>query len=398
MFKWLSALRSPAHEPTLFLPERAREAEDPDAVVQPLIGQCNHLRDHLSLGLDNLPRAAWIAYYTDFYHWQVNNGGHSQFYANCTPEKVEPGFVREAMAEMDMPEGLPAIFDEFMAWVEREPELAAAQTGFDDIPDTLNALDKRFYAINTDYKLSRVVADWVRKRPEVRYVPDETYYENFVGHYLRHPDLGPRLRKALLERLQRQQEDPTESMLRYALASLNPQQWLARAIPVAPMQDEAGQSVPVWNVMGSTSMMKVASLAEGSMVMEHGPAKGYGKGQGKTLGSVSAEARDLGPRLAKLYPIAWGAEHLLQQLDKRYRLIDMAYMGPANLGRDGTDSGVWRLRSDPPTDYVLGVAFNALALIRRPPKDKLMATIPMRQAVKQARKEGFGPDGGESVH
>lgn len=123
-----------------------------------------------------LPPHAMQSYHADLYLAQVNNGGHSQFIGNLMGPHFDITIrnVRQALKSIGSVH-FTKIFDDFLVWMNENPSLVSEQTGFGDIPEALNDLDKRFYGQANTPSLSDLNAKWIESWKDLRVVNANVY-------------------------------------------------------------------------------------------------------------------------------------------------------------------------------------------------------------------------------
>ncbi|MBU1383640.1 MAG: DMP19 family protein [Alphaproteobacteria bacterium] len=140
---------------------------DSYAPVQACIDFCNWCRQDAGLGLEEVAPDAWRCYFVDYYRAQVSNGGHAQFAGNSGLRPRVLDFIAEGLKAMEASEFLE-IFEEFRHAMDRDPALrrrTVESGGFGDIPDVIEALDRRFFALNSIWLLVEHTSAWVTTRP-----------------------------------------------------------------------------------------------------------------------------------------------------------------------------------------------------------------------------------------
>lgn len=176
MFSSLLALLTPRRSKAataVLAPEILVDARDVGpgtdsyAPVQACIDFCNWCRQEAGLELAEVAPDAWRCYFVDYYRAQVSNGGHAQFAGNSGLRPQELDFIAEGLRAMEATE-FSGIFEEFRRAMDRNPVLrrkTVESGGFGDIPDVIQALDRRFFALNDIWQLVDRTSAWVTTRP-----------------------------------------------------------------------------------------------------------------------------------------------------------------------------------------------------------------------------------------
>lgn len=156
---------------------RAGESGNYD-LVQALVNFVNAMTGEGLYSRFELEQKAMQSFHADFYLAQVNNGGHSQFIHNSfgnLPFVIAD--VRAGLAAMKAHAFVP-VFEKMAAWVEKNPDEAKKQTGFEGgRAALLDELDTAFYKADKETALITLNSRWIATWPELRPVDDNDYRE-----------------------------------------------------------------------------------------------------------------------------------------------------------------------------------------------------------------------------
>ena len=173
-----------SHSKPIMLPLSVKDHSDAFAIIQAVVDFFNIVgRENKRPSFDVFPSAALYSYYVDFYYAQVCNGGHSQFYVNCSIEKREVLFVYNGLKEMGDPSYI-RLFNNFLNWVNHNPIVAEQQTGFGDVPQELEYYDTVFFTLEKQTGITVLNAKWITSLDETVYV-EHTDYEDYKNKVLK---------------------------------------------------------------------------------------------------------------------------------------------------------------------------------------------------------------------
>ena len=170
-------------------------AKQPDKaydLVYAIVEYVNHVQREGVFHARELPAVAIQAYHADFYLAQVNNGGHSQFIGNAGANL--PTTSADALAGLKAmgADAQHQILSEMVAWLNANPEEAAAQNGFSVRAKLLDELDTRFYEADKQSPMIDRSANWIATWPELRAVEDDQYAAEILKLAQLNPHLAPR--------------------------------------------------------------------------------------------------------------------------------------------------------------------------------------------------------------
>lgn len=159
----------------ILLPERCKSPEAQVwGVTSAVVDYVNFMRQHALFRDAELPEQAIFFYYTDYYYAQVCNGGHSQFVHNATNAKPILEMAVKLFTDMEFAE-LASIATQFLGWIDKNPDEAAKQDGFETRHPDLEELDTAFYeAINDDKYFIRA-GRYLSNLSNIRFVADDRY-------------------------------------------------------------------------------------------------------------------------------------------------------------------------------------------------------------------------------
>lgn len=156
---------------------KAGEAGNYD-LVQALVNFVNAMTGDGLYTRFELPEKAMQAFHADFYLAQVNNGGHSQFIHNSFGNL--PFVIRDVRAALTgmKADAFLATFERMAAWVDKNPDEAKKQTGFEGgRAALLDELDEAFYDADKTNQLITLNSRWIATWPELKAVDDADYRE-----------------------------------------------------------------------------------------------------------------------------------------------------------------------------------------------------------------------------
>lgn len=173
--------------------EAAREPNEAEYLTGAVVDYVNQIQRVGVFTRDELPAVAMQAYHADYYLAQVYNGGHSQFIGNTGAAQL-PTTAGDALGGLKaMGAGAQhQILLEMMAWMEANPDEAAAQNGFTQRAPALEALDTRFYEAERRQPMTPLGARWIASWPELRAVAQEQYASEIDQLAQLHPYLSQR--------------------------------------------------------------------------------------------------------------------------------------------------------------------------------------------------------------
>lgn len=128
---------------------------------------------HASLyKVGEFPEEAYALYAADYYIGQVKNGGHSQYISNDRNSLAAESTIPYAIGGLELIGCKPfaECLKDMQTWMKRNPDEAAAQNGFTVRAEALEALDKRFFALDEEVYYGAVRA-WLAQSPMVRALP-----------------------------------------------------------------------------------------------------------------------------------------------------------------------------------------------------------------------------------
>lgn len=172
-------------------------SDEPYDLIAEVIGFVNFCNAQGAILLEELPRNALRSYYTDYYHLQVNNGGHGQFAGNSNWSEATNDCIREGLEAFGS-EDIRGIFDEFSNIMESDPDRAQFildGCGFGEILPEVKELDSRFFALETHKTLVPAHNAWLRTLPELRTVEDEDYEKELQALIVTNPHVLERNRE-----------------------------------------------------------------------------------------------------------------------------------------------------------------------------------------------------------
>lgn len=117
--------------------------------------------------------AQWANAYLH-YIGQVENGGHGQFASNSELRPSTISGIDKVLAAAGYME-LHAIFHDFLTQMDA-PEIrqrAVETAGFDGTPETLKALDRRYFALGSSGDKVARLSEWAASLPMLKPVPTE---------------------------------------------------------------------------------------------------------------------------------------------------------------------------------------------------------------------------------
>lgn len=164
--------------------------EDSWKLVCNVVDFVNEMLARGAYRVDEIPARAIQAYWADYYLAQVVNGGHSQFMGNSRSSGTDPEFIQNsALADLRAmgAAGHCETLTEMIAWAEANSSEARKQSGFGNRAATLDALDKRFYAIDNKMPMAEISAAWIRTWPELTVVSECDYADAIEKAKQRNP-------------------------------------------------------------------------------------------------------------------------------------------------------------------------------------------------------------------
>ncbi|MGV2102569.1 DMP19 family protein [Rhizobium sp. 21-4511-3d] len=130
--------------------------------------------DLLNKGLkeEEISPLALESYYGNFYLAEVDNGGFAQFVFNSGWDRNVVRYVRRGLLDIDARQNL-ALFDEVVEKVaaldpkKLETFLSVQTFGKDEIRDSLNGDDSKFFALQNAENLTKLNSTWLRRQPSL---------------------------------------------------------------------------------------------------------------------------------------------------------------------------------------------------------------------------------------
>lgn len=121
------------------------------------------------------PKAMQV-FHADWYSSEVKNGGHSQFIHNAGREiDTTIANARAGLSACGATRQL-ATLEKMSAWVARNPDEAAKQTGFEGgRDDFLDTLDDAFYEADEAAPMEDLLARWITSWADLQIVDDDNY-------------------------------------------------------------------------------------------------------------------------------------------------------------------------------------------------------------------------------
>jgi hypothetical protein len=227
-------------------------SEDHDAAKQPgnghllvcaIVDYVDDIQRAGVYGRHELLPALMQAYHADYYLAQVNNGGHSQFIGN-TSVGMLPTTGADTLAGL-LAMGAQVqhqILDEMMAWVEANPEEAAAQNGFSVSASLLDQLDTRFVEAEQQMPMSELSAGWIATWPQLRLVPADQYSDEIERLAQLNPHLEARRIWQSVEHLHFQMTGQLEITVAAACGAVKPNPEVKLALHAGSNMEVEGQT------------------------------------------------------------------------------------------------------------------------------------------------------------
>jgi hypothetical protein len=204
--------------------EAARQPGEAYRLTGAVADFVNGIQDLGVYARHEIPAVAMHAYNADYYLAQVNNGGHSQFIRN-TGVALLPSTTVDALAGLEAmgAQAQRQILAEMIAWLEANPEEAAAQNGFSVRAAALDALDDRFYEAERKAPIAELSAEWIAGWPELRPVAREQYSAAIEAIAQLNPHLTARRIWQAVQQLRHQMTDHLQITVAAACGAVKPE-------------------------------------------------------------------------------------------------------------------------------------------------------------------------------
>ncbi len=257
------ATGSDAAEPfrvrSIVVRESAMSSGHPYDLVSDVVDFVNFCAAQAAIAPEEMPQNAMRSYYTDYYHAQVNNGGHGQFVGNSNWTESFNTYIQEGLKAFG-DEKFCAIFEDLCTLMESDPERAQIimdGRGFGDIPPEVQALDSRFFALEPDENLLPAHADWLRELPELHPVGDQDYENVLRGLAHSNPNFSKRKRAAKRQAITATTKDPllTTAKLLCQRAGLTAPMQMGAGKPGSTAPD--GREGTAWQFVNETEVYEV---------------------------------------------------------------------------------------------------------------------------------------------
>lgn len=261
---------------TVVVPRNALEAaRDPNKVeylTGAVVDYVNQIqRAGVYMG-DELPAVAMQVYHSDYYLAQVMNGGHSQFIGN-TGAAMLPTTSGDALAGLEAM-GASAqhqILLEMMAWVEANPNEAAAQNGFTQRAAALKVLDTRFYEAERRQPLTQLAARWIASWSELQAVASDQYASEIERLAQLHPHMSRRRIWRSVRQIRFQMMDRLQITAAAACGAVVPEPELKLLVIPGRNQDVEAQQCVVFEVKTDKGARLCVYEKAGGQLYEYGP-------------------------------------------------------------------------------------------------------------------------------
>ena len=161
----------------IVVPQSSYTTADEYALLQANVNFVNTMLNDGACVLDELPRNALLSYHVDYYMSQVLNGGLGQFVGNSG---WKPHIVADCLAGLKAM-GADEHFDVFRrlkGFLDINHDRAryvADGRGFGDIHPTIVEFEDEFDASGGGVAIRDANAEWLKRLPELKVVPDKSY-------------------------------------------------------------------------------------------------------------------------------------------------------------------------------------------------------------------------------
>ena len=202
-------------------------AAEPDGAYHMSAAIVDYVNDVQQAGVfarHEMPAKAMQAYHADYYLAQVNNGGHSQFIGNSG--ELLRTITADALVGLEaMGADGPAPNPDRDGRMGRRKPRGRRRAGRFRRPrgESLDGLDKRFYAAESETPIASLAARWIAGWPELRIVEDEQYTSAIEEIAASNPHLGPRLVWKGVQEIRYQLTDPLQIAVAAACGAVEPQ-------------------------------------------------------------------------------------------------------------------------------------------------------------------------------
>lgn len=153
--------------PEILVTLAARQAEDPNTLLDALIQFCNWSVEEAWLVRDEVQPDAWPIYHASYYVAEIQNGGHGQFAANSGMKPEVLGDVETGLERIGL-DDLLTIFRRFRIALDSDAALKTATmrgAGFGELPAAIRELDDAFFASPEPGRFPHQASRWLKHTP-----------------------------------------------------------------------------------------------------------------------------------------------------------------------------------------------------------------------------------------
>ncbi|QND59510.1 DMP19 family protein [Mesorhizobium huakuii] len=207
------------------------------------------------------PKAMQV-FHADWYSSEVKNGGHSQFIHNAGREiDTTIANARAGLSACGATRQL-ATLEKMSAWVARNPDEAAKQTGFEGgRDDFLDTLDDAFYEADEAASMEDLLARWITSWADLQIVDDDNYDDTIDRLVVANPQRESRLLHESVSKLVSQMLSQRDVGAGLACAKASPSE-IKRGFGMARMLDVEGEKQMVFQLRTSADELRLCAATK----------------------------------------------------------------------------------------------------------------------------------------
>lgn len=167
-------------------------SEEPGHIVQSNIGFVNALMQEFILPSE-IAREALLSCTVDDHLYEVNNGGHSQFFSNTEWSQNVIALLREGLEAMKADQHLSLLSDVLSVVKGLQPEELTEP--YERVV-ALDPFDDRFYELAGREDLTTMNANWLRSLPDLKVMSEDEMQAEVENQASRIADRAARMQMA----------------------------------------------------------------------------------------------------------------------------------------------------------------------------------------------------------
>jgi len=209
--------------PYIIVPAKAYNSERASDLVSAVVDFCNIAIRRCMYVREELPQNALRSFHADYYHAQVDNGGHEQYIKNSRWISATIDDCQECLQAMSAGPFLDCHTELLFFAHEHLDRFAVARQEAFSCDPVLRALDKRFYAADRNTPLYAIQNSWLKSLGEMKPIADEAYDDAINALAKDNPAWSARAKEREDARKEAVAVDPLDQAFTFLCANAKPE-------------------------------------------------------------------------------------------------------------------------------------------------------------------------------